>query len=87
MYLDYRRHREEQVVRQSGVPCACGQRLWTREQVREPGRRRFMCLACRTVLNVPADLSKAESPKPLKASRQRVELKRLSTTGNSKHNH
>jgi hypothetical protein len=62
MYLDYRRLREEQVMRQSGVPCACGQRLWTREQVREPGRRRFMCLACRTVLNVPADLFQSREP-------------------------
>jgi hypothetical protein len=62
MYLDYRRLREEQVMRQSGVPCACGQRLWTREQVREPERRLFKCLACRTVLNVPADLLHSRAP-------------------------
>jgi hypothetical protein len=56
MYLDYRRLREEQLMRQSGPPCACGQRLWSRQRVRDSERRRFKCNACLTVLDVPAEL-------------------------------
>lgn len=56
MYLDYRRLREEQFMRQSGPACACGRRLWSREPVRDAEHRRFKCSACLTVLTLPASL-------------------------------
>ena len=56
MYLDYRRLREEQFMRESGPPCTCGRRLWSREPVRDPEHRRFKCSACLTVLSLPASL-------------------------------
>ena len=56
MYLDYRRLREEQLMRESGPPCVCGRHSWNREPVRDPARRRFKCIACLRVLNVSAEL-------------------------------
>jgi len=56
VYLDYRRLREEQLMRESGPPCVCGCRSWSREPVRDPTRRRFKCTACLRVLNVSAEL-------------------------------
>lgn len=54
MYRDYRRLREEQRVRENGPSCACGQRLWSREPVRDCERRRFRCRACLTLVDLPA---------------------------------
>lgn len=59
MYLDYRRLREEQIVRENGPSCACGQRLWLRESVRDFDRRRFRCSACLTLLDLPATFFQA----------------------------
>ena len=65
MYLDYRRLREEQLMRENGPPCACGRRLWSREPVRDPEHRRFKCSACLTVLSLPAGLfHKQEAGQP-----------------------
>jgi hypothetical protein len=49
MYLDLRRLREEQVMREGGPACACGRRSWKREPIRDPDRRRFRCAVCFTV--------------------------------------
>jgi len=54
MYLDYRRVREEQLMREIGPPCACGRRSWRSEPSRDPERRRFRCSACFTVLVISA---------------------------------
>jgi hypothetical protein len=62
MYLDPRRLREEQVMRDSGPACACGRRSWKREPIRDPNRRRFRCTVCLTVLNVPAELFAIPKP-------------------------
>jgi hypothetical protein len=64
MYLDYRRHREEQLMRQNGPPCACGRRLWRREPVRDSEHRRFKCSACLTVLTLPAALFRTREADP-----------------------
>jgi len=62
MYLDLRRLREEQVMRESGPACACGRRSWKREPIRDPDRRRFRCGVCFTVLNVSAELLHIQKP-------------------------
>jgi hypothetical protein len=56
MYLDYRRLREEQLMRDSGPACPCGRRTWSREPVRDPEYRSFRCRACLTLLTLPAGL-------------------------------
>jgi hypothetical protein len=56
MDLDYHRLREEQLMRESGHPCVCGRRSWSREPVRDPTRRRFKCAVCLSVLDVSAEL-------------------------------
>lgn len=81
MYLDPRRLREEQVMRETGPPCVCGQRLWTREPVREPERRLFKCLACRTVLNVPADLLHSREPQAAEGQPSESEAKEAEQHG------
>jgi hypothetical protein len=62
MYLDYRRLREEQVMRESGPACTCGRRSWRRELIRDPERRRFRCTVCLTVLNLSAELFHSRKP-------------------------
>jgi hypothetical protein len=54
MYLDYRRMRAEELMRQNGPPCGCGRRVWRSEPSRYPELWRFRCAACSTVVNVPA---------------------------------
>jgi hypothetical protein len=61
MYLDYRRLREEQLMRESGPPCVCGRRSWSREPVRDPARRQFKCLTCLRVVDVSAELFRSRA--------------------------
>jgi hypothetical protein len=64
MYLDHRRLREEQVMREIGPACACGHRSWKREPVRDPYRRKFRCTACLTVFDVSVELFEKREPGP-----------------------